>query len=58
MLTDVFHIVSLRTFPGFFRLWQIAHGGYDRSTEDAHFSMAPDPTAIFGEVRIRSAPVE
>ena len=33
-----------------YRLW--AHGGCDRSAEDAYSSMAPDPTFALSEVRV------
>ena len=40
-------------FKDFNRLFRLrAHGGCDRSAEDAYSSMAPDPTLALSEVRV------
>jgi hypothetical protein len=55
MLNDLFHtlcqtVVSILAFTTGNPVYLIstkAHGGYDRSAEDAYSSMAPDPTFVF-----------
>ena len=44
---------SLSTFLCHFINFQLStHGGCDQSTEDAYFSMTPDPISGFQEVRV------